>query len=353
MSEQPRRVTEPKSLEALAAEWERRSEREASEARPYDGGYSDGRAQVYDTCATELREYLAARPASDLEQRLRAEVMRLQALFGPRTEEGRSNTISLLLEAAGALAAYEEYLTRTKSAHEQALIRKAENASALASRLQASLDEANARNTDLQQAYCMRISRLERELAEARSSVHPTGYDKASFEAGCAAAECDATRKEQETLEKFLEWVSALEKRAEAAEARLAERERELAEARAGWNAEHEAYELAASDAYRLKDELAESRKLLGELAEKYNALVDRATELTENQALTAPAAPHPGVGGGDDEGHVDVDIARDCLPSAAVESLPGADASIAQSTRSAGTSAVRDERVARTGGVR
>ena len=51
-------------------------------------------------------------------------------------------------------------------------------------------------------------------------------------------------------------------------------------------DAEHEAYELAASDAYRLKDELASARATLGELAEKYNALVDKEVELIENIAL-------------------------------------------------------------------
>lgn len=66
--------------------------------------------------------------------------------------------------------------------------------------------------------------------------------------------------------------------------------EDELAQTREQLSKEHDAYEAAAADAYRLKADLAEARNTLGTLAEKYNDLIDRnvkaETRVEASQAL-------------------------------------------------------------------
>jgi hypothetical protein len=146
-------MTEPKSLEELAAEWDRRSEREAQSGGGYGGEYNAGRAQVYEACATELQEWLAARPASDLEKRLRE---RAQV----KKNRGRALEASELLEAVDALT---RAVLRIRD--QGILIAELERM------LRGYTDLRTAEALKERDAQALRAAKLERELA-ARENVN-------------------------------------------------------------------------------------------------------------------------------------------------------------------------------------
>lgn len=132
-----------------------------------------------------------------------------------------------------------------------------------------------------------RIATLERELARHREQL------KASEQRRCA--------------------------REEAAEARLAERERELAEAREQRDSNDRACQaaLAGNTLATQRARAAEARlaavasEMREHVSRRHGISVWRSMVGKWAAALTAPAEPHPGAGGGDDEGYIDPDVAR------------------------------------------
>lgn len=162
-------MTEPKSLEALAAEM--------ADAGPHTGA---AWAELASGWAKQLRAYLAARPASDLEKRLRERAA--ARLVYDTTSWGDAKAFS---EAADALAAAD------------------------------ALVEATYINT------AARITQLERELAHTKTMLESTRNNRNTI---LQTLEAERTRRAD--LERELAGANrhtiSLETRLRAAEARLA-----------------------------------------------------------------------------------------------------------------------------------
>lgn len=139
-------MTEPKSLEELESwMW--------SIARGELGKWTEARREAFAICADSVKTYLAARPASDLERRLRALAAACQL----------RETRALLLEAAAALAQYEATIRALCPDVDFCDEWQGNPLGRLNSEYRSAVSVANER--------AIRIAALERELALSREAI--------------------------------------------------------------------------------------------------------------------------------------------------------------------------------------
>lgn len=175
-------MTAPTSLEALAAEWER--------------SYAAGESIHPKDCIRQLRAYLAERPASDLEQRLKGAAAR-------RPQSGFVRVRPELLDGAADALAHEK---AEHTAMVTALLRSNETKVAELERLhEDALNERDAAHDS--------IAELESKLTSAEASIAGLHDMRERLERELAEA-----REYAEVLREFKDHAVAT---AEAAEARL------------------------------------------------------------------------------------------------------------------------------------
>jgi DNA repair exonuclease SbcCD ATPase subunit len=152
-------VTAPTSLEALAAEF---AEVERDQSR--DTLWR----RAFGHCALRLRTYLAARPASDLEKRLRGEADRIGCRNGVVSDK---HTAALLLEAADDQAKrdYQMRTAATRIAELEGRLEKEQERSTFAGERIAELEREENALRGAYEARGEQIAELESELAEVRS----------------------------------------------------------------------------------------------------------------------------------------------------------------------------------------
>jgi hypothetical protein len=213
-----------KTLEELAAEWEseiNEPDCDRNLDQRYVRGWGDGKRD----CFNSLRAYLAARPASDLEQRLRERARIIDQCCG----DGMADT-TLLLEAADALAHEQRRVEVVRSERDG---RIAELESELAAARQHALNEAGAcikAEDELQRSKSQgwHDMRKRAEAAEARLAEFALRMTDKVSELAAVRDACKAHYEARQVAEQELDAAldamgqATLMNRAEAAEARLA-----------------------------------------------------------------------------------------------------------------------------------